>query len=375
MWLRQSVFALCFGLCSTAMAADPVTFSGDMRAGYFSSQREDRDARESDQADLRIRVRAGMGWQINDTFFAKARLATRYSSAGNTTQFKFFHSIPANDGLDFGDAGFDELYLRYQPNKQWSVSAGRLQTKAQLEGVARKSLTRNDSSNTGISWADGLQVQYRSASDWVSQLILQTNRDEGSTTTRHGPLAFTEERSHISYYASLEKKQKQGLWLQRGIDISYLPKTLRQDGTVDGRVKDYVATAGRLSMQWPLANGMRWVWSNELGYAFNTPTKATLRVGDSSNSDGVAWQTSINLMEIAQQHGVAVVYGHVDEGWLLSPDFVNNQELLELRYQWHITNAQTFEARLRQREDIVQRTDAAQKREDRDFYLRYTLRF
>lgn len=80
-------------------------------------------------------------------------------------------------------------------------------------------------------------------------------------------------------------------------------------------------------------------------------------------------------MEIAEKHGVALVYGRIGGGWLLSPDFGNNQELIEFRYQWRLNNSQSIEARLRQREDLVIRTDASQKREDIDYYLRYTLRF
>ncbi|MDZ4297247.1 MAG: hypothetical protein U0998_03290 [Moraxellaceae bacterium] len=374
MLLRLPVLMVCLSLSSTAISADTVSFSGDVRLGYFSSERDDRDGSKSDQDDARIRLRAGLGWQISDSFFAKARLATRYSSAGNKSQFKFFHSIPLNDGLAFGDTGLDELYLRYQPNKIWSVAIGRLQTKAELEGVAKKSLSRNDSPNTDISWTDGVQLQH-SRAGWISQLIVQANRDEGATTVRRSPLAFTEERSHLSYYAAIEKKQKQGLWLQRGVDFTYLPKSLRQDGNIDGRIKDYAAVSTRLSMQWPLANGMRWVWANELGYAANTPSNATLRLADSGNSDGGAWQTSINLMEIAEKHGIALVYGRIGGGWLLSPDFGNNQELIELRYQWRLSDSQSIEARLRQREDLAERTDANQKRNDIDSYLRYTLRF
>ncbi|MDO9621028.1 MAG: hypothetical protein Q7I91_03880 [Moraxellaceae bacterium] len=55
--------SLCF--CSTTLMADPaspVTFSGDIRLGYFSSERDDRNGSESEQDDARIRVRAGLVW-------------------------------------------------------------------------------------------------------------------------------------------------------------------------------------------------------------------------------------------------------------------------------------------------------------------------
>lgn len=105
------------------------------------------------------------------------------------------------------------------------------------------------------------------------------------------------------------------------------------------------------------------------------PTDAALRLPGSGDASGLAFQTSINLADFAPGHGVGFVYGQAGGGWLLSPDFGNNQELLELRYQWKLSATQSIETRVRQRRDLEQRTDAARKRVDDDVYVRFTQRF
>jgi len=69
------------------------------------------------------------------------------------------------------------------------------------------------------------------------------------------------------------------------------------------------------------------------------------------------------------------VLGQADAGWLLSPDFRNNTDLVELRYKWVVAKKQKLEARIRRREDSVTRTGALKNREDVDLYLRYTYKF
>ena len=70
-----------------------------------------------------------------------------------------------------------------------------------------------------------------------------------------------------------------------------------------------------------------------------------------------------------------MVYAQTKGGWLLSPDFGNNQELFETRYKLQVTKNQKLEARIRNREDIDKRTNAERKRRDWDYYLRYTFKF
>ena len=373
LWISLGM-VLCLSLAAEPAAAR-VVFSGDIRFAYADRDRDERDGSESSSSDWRVRVRPGLLWQATETVSAKARLAGRYSTDGTKEHFEFFTAIPGSEGLCFGDATFDELYLRYAPTKAWDLLLGRMQTKFELEGVARKSLSRNDSPNTEITWTDGAHVRYRSAGGWEYHGILQRSEDDGPTTVRRTPLAFTESASHVTYYAGVEKKEKEGLFLQRGLDVTYIPEGLHAEGVGAGPTEDYIGIAGRLALQWFVIDKTRFVWALEGAYAPETPSKAALRLPGSGDTDGWAGQTSANLMDFVPGHSFGVVYGHVEGGWLLSPDFGNNQRLMEARYQWRVAENHTIEARLRGRKDLDQLTTAVRKREDTDWYLRYTARF
>ncbi|GAA4406919.1 hypothetical protein [Quisquiliibacterium transsilvanicum] len=380
--MKPMLLALALALTTPlpAGAADPApkefAFSADVRLGYFAREREDRDGARSDSDDWRIRIRPGALWQITPELSAKARVAGRYSTDdSNRNHSRFFTSIPASDGLRFGDSTFDEFYLRYKPGDSWDVRVGRMQTSFELEGVAKKSLSRNDSPNTDITWTDGIHVRYADAAGWNYHAILQRSEDEGPTTVRRSPLAFTRSASHLTYYAGMEKKDPKGRILQLGWDLTYIPDALRVDGSATGRIDDHLGITGRLALQWPMAGNMRFVWAGEAGFAPDTPTKAALRLPGSGDASGLAFQTSVNLVDFAPGHSVGLVYGQAGGGWLLSPDFGNNQELLELRYQWRLSAAQSIEARIRTRRDLEQLMDTSQRRVDDDIYVRYTHRF
>ena len=377
--LYASVLAVALATPVSVGAADPApgefAFSGDARMGYFGREREDRNGSRSDESDWRIRVRPGVLWQVTPTLSAKARLAGRYSSDdSNDNHYEFFTSIPQSDGLGFGDSTIDELNLRYKAGN-WDVKVGRMQTSFELEGIAKKSLSRNDSPNTDITWTDGIHARYGDTAGWNYHVIVQRSEDDGPTTVRRSPLAFTESASHATYYFGMERKDPKGRFLQLGWDLTYIPSALRTDGSAAGRIDDYLGIAGRMALQWSLAGAMRFVWAGEAGYAPNRPTDAALRLSGSGDASGLAFQTSINLADFAPGHGVGFVYGQAGGGWLLSPDFGNNQELLELRYQWKLSATQSIETRVRQRRDLEQRTDAARKRVDDDVYVRFTQRF
>ncbi len=382
--MNHTLLAFSITLALTApiplIAADippgELAFSGDVRLGYFDRDREERDGTTSDNSDWRIRIRAGVLMQATPELSGKIRVAGRYSTDdSNEKHAEFFTSIPSTDGLRFGDSTIDELYLRYQPRNNWNLIVGRMQTKFELEGVAKKSLSRNDSPNTEITWTDGVYARYNDSSGWNSHIILQRSEDEGPTTVRRSPLAFTKPLSHITYYAGMDKKDTQGRYLQRGLDITVIQDALRTDGTASGRIDDYMGITGRIALQWPQTGGMRFIWAGEGGFAPTTPTNAALNIPGGGDTDGFAFQTSVNFVDIIPRHSVGVVYGQEGGGWLLSPDFSNNQELLEARYQWRLSMTQTLEARVRERRDLEELIAATQKRVDDDFYIRYTQRF
>ena len=353
-------------------------FSGDIRFGAFGRDRDDRDGTHSRRDELRIRARAGVLAKFTDSLNGKLRFAGRYSSDDrfNTYHFEIFEAIPSVGGLRLGDSTIDEFYLRYKPSEQLDVRVGRFQTKFELEGVAKKSLSRNDSDNTNIHWTDGIHLKYTISNGWDLHAILQRSKDEGPTTVRRSPLNFEKNDSHITYYFGAEKKNKTNTIIQKGIDITHIPDALQRDGNNTGSIQDYTAISGRFAMQWPFnERGTKFLWGNEFGYAFNTPRKSAINTGGRKDTNGFAFQTSFNFIDVWPKHSIGMVYAQTGGGWLLSSDFGNDQELLATRYKWQITKNQKFEARIRNREDIDKRTSAERRRRVWDYYLRYTIKF
>lgn len=357
-------------------AAVEFSLNGDVRGGFFSLHRDDRNGKEDTTDELRVRVRPGIGAKFNEQWRAQVRFAGRYSTDDrNDLHFEIFNSIPADDGLRRGDSTLDEVYVEYRLDTAWQVRLGRFQSKAELEGVAKKSLDRNDSPNTDITWTDGVQVRHTSASGWVTTAIAQYNDSDGATQVRHTPLDFRDDSSRVSYFAGFENKQNSGPIVQRAVDISWLPDALHSSGIGVGPVDDYWGLVGRLAAQWPLRGSTKFMLAGEVGYAPNTPQRSVVRTGTSGDADGLAAQITFNFIDIVPKHSAGLVLGRAGDGWLLSPDFGPNANLAELRYKWAVDKKQTVEARVRNREDIRQRTGSLHKREDVDFYVRYTFRF
>lgn len=357
-------------------AAVEFTLNGDVRAGFYSLHRDDRDGKEDTTDELRLRVRPGVGAKFNEQWLAQVRFAGRYSTDDrNALHFEIFNRLPADDGLRRGDSTLDELYVEYRPDTAWQVRLGRFQSKAELDGVAKKSLDRNDSPNTDITWTDGVQVKHTSVSGWTTTAIAQYNDSEGATQVRHAPLDFRDDGSRVSYFVGLENKQKAGPLVQRAVDVTWLPDALHSSGVGVGPVEDYWGLVGRLAGQWPMRASMKFMLAGEMGYAPNTPRRSVVKTGTSGDADGLAAQITFNFIDIVPKHSAGLVFGRAGDGWLLSPDFGPNTNLVELRYKWAIDKEQTLEARVRDREDIHQRVGSLHKREDVDFYVRYTFKF
>ncbi|MFP5506061.1 MAG: hypothetical protein ACLGH6_07670, partial [Gammaproteobacteria bacterium] len=152
----------CAALSVNAQAANPITdtlsWSGDLRGGYFTLHRDDRNGSSDVTDEFRARIRLGLEAKLGERLSAKARFAGRYSTYQNHNHFEIFTYIPSDDGLRRGDSTLDEFYVAYKPASDWMVKLGRIQTKFELAGVAKKSLDRNDSPNVDITWTDGLHA-------------------------------------------------------------------------------------------------------------------------------------------------------------------------------------------------------------------------
>lgn len=352
------------------------TVSADVRGGYFRSHRKNRDGTTSESSDLRARIRAGLAMQFSPEFSAKVRLAGRYSTAQESFDFYVRDHTPAVDGLRFGDATIDEAYFNYRPSTWVNVRAGRFQSKFALVDLMGKSLDRGDSPNTDITWTDGAHMTVSFARGWNGHLLLQHNAAEGPTNVVRAPIDFTRSGSRVTWFAALENRDAWGPIVQRGLDVTFIPDALVKDGNPDGEIGNYVGIVARGAAAWPVDSG-RFLAGAEVGYAPNTPTRWSQRIGvaGEGRSGGLAYQLALTLADVFEGHRFGVVYGETQAGWLISPDFRENNRLVEGRYQWQFAANHSFEARARVRHDLEQIIGSDQKRRDLDFYLRITSRF
>src|SRR4030065_2200578 len=138
---------LCLTLVGSAAAVE-FKMNGDVRTGFYSRHRDDRNGQKDTTDEFRLRLRPGVSAKFNEQWLAQVRFAGRYSTdERNDPHFKIFKKIPAEDGLRRGDSHLDEIYVEHRPNKPWQMRVGRFQGKAALDGVAKKSLARNDTPN------------------------------------------------------------------------------------------------------------------------------------------------------------------------------------------------------------------------------------
>jgi hypothetical protein len=80
-------------------------------------------------------------------------------------------------------------------------------------------------------------------------------------------------------------------------------------------------------------------------------------------------------MDFAPSHSVGVNYGRTDPGWLLSPQYRPNDELFDILYQWRRTPNLAIDVRVRWREEIDRQIGATRKRDEVDFFVRFTWGF
>jgi hypothetical protein len=109
-----------------------------------------------------------------------------------------------------------------------------------------------------------------------------------------------------------------------------------------------------------------------VGYAPETQTRAAAGLAGAGDADGLAWNVAISLMEFKPNHSVGVNYGRVGAGWLLSPQFRQNESLAELRYQWRRSKDLSLDFRVRRRAALEQPVSSATEDSDVDFFVRVT---
>jgi hypothetical protein len=356
-------------------SSEGIAIDGDLRPIVDTFDRDTRDGMSVSDERLGLRFRLRGDYGITDEWHVGARLAGVCFTDDCDPDWYFDSSAPTNNGLAGGQVTFDELYMNWFRTERGAFAIGRLQTRAVLRGgVYAKSLDRNDSNNVNVTWTDGGQATYRARNGWNSTLILQYNGRDGPGSIRRGQLDFDDDGARTTTFVGFENLQNWGPIAQRAFGISYLPNSLLKDGDPSGRREDYWGLVGRLMFRVPQRReGVRFRTGTEIGYAPETPTSAAANL-DTSVS-GLAWNIVASVMDFLPGHNFGINYAQTGAGWLLSPQYRQNEELFELRYQWRTRRGQLLEARVRWREEIEQRIGTVQKREEFDFYLRLTWEF
>jgi hypothetical protein len=164
--------------------------------------------------------------------------------------------------------------------------------------------------------------------------------------------------------------------VQRALDVNYFPASLRINGQADGQLEDYWAVVARLAGRWPLrTESWRIRVSGELGYAPNTQTTAAAGITGAGDADGLAWSVTASVMDFVQNHSIGINYAQAGAGWLVSPQYRDNERLFEIRYMWRPTGRLTLDVRGRWREQLQRVIIEGTGRNRFDFYVRFTWSF
>lgn len=353
----------------------------DVRPGYYASWSRERDGTSAETHDLRARARLGVRWTASSALTFRGRLAGRLSTDQDALRFYVRDHAPTG-GLRKGEATVDELYIRWTPSERLDIRAGRMQTRFEMVGVARKSLDRNDSPSTDVTWTDGVHAAAALAGGWRPQLILQRNGSRGPTNVIRSPLDVTGSGSRVTIVAAVRNHEHAGPWVQRDVDLTYIPGAVPQ---VDGagsaaaaRRKGYLALVARAGIEPGMGLiGGRVVLAAAIGFAPTTPSRTLLGTGavDDGDGDGLSYQLSANLMNAGGVHSFGVVHLRAGDGWLISPDVPHNSRDWEGRYYWQYAPWGRLDLRLRHRKELRPRLGAEERRRTYDLYVRTTLRF
>ncbi|HRQ65462.1 MAG TPA: hypothetical protein PKZ76_11490 [Xanthomonadaceae bacterium] len=348
-------------------ASEGWRLGGDLRVSATWSERSDRDATRSDDEVLRARVRVSVQRAFGDSLEARVRLAGRFASDQDRTRLWLSRAAPGRNGAEFGDAVFDEAWLRWRPaGSLWSLQVGRFQTVHALATLTGKGLGQNDSPNLDIHWTDGARLERALGEGSVLRLQLQSMPSGGPGSAHRIPLDFSASGSRLAAFAGIDSRAGWGPFIQRSAGVHWYPRALASDGLSNPTRDDYLTLTARATAAWPLGEGgSRLLLGGEIGHAPNTQRGAS----------GNAWQVELDVEGPERRQSLGLVWGRVPTGWLVSSDFRNNDELGEVRWLWRIHSQFSVDARWRWRRELDVPGAAARARVDRDAYLRATWRY
>jgi hypothetical protein len=351
--------------------------SGDLRVGLIREEKDLRDGSSSTETEGRGRFRLGGAYNLNEWLIATARLATSCTTEECDPALSVDNSLDTRSSTSHGSITLDELYLHVFRRERFNVALGRLQTKfVTRSGVFAKSLDRNNSNGFNVNWTDGIHGTLHLKDESILHLVSEYNDPDGPSSVRRDPLDFEDSGARVSHFVAWETQNRLGPFTQRAIDITYMPNALLKDGTQSGPIEDYVAIVTRSVIARPFGTrGMRYNIAAEIGYAPETQTRAAAGLPGEGDADGLAWALYASLMEIWPNHSIGINYARADAGWLISPQYRDNEELVEVRYLWRKTQKLALEFRLRGRQDLEQLASEPGKRDELDFFARFTLGF
>lgn len=375
-WLSAGALALF--VSGTYAQEGAWEFGGDLRGGFYASERDARDGGESSGESLRSRFRVFAQRELSDNWLFRGRLATWATTEGNDFSFKLDRYRATGTGTRPGEVHIDEFFFRWKGDAARNeVRIGRFLTNFNLPVVPGKSLDRNDASNVGIGWTDGVHWQSELGQGWESHVIAQLNHRRGTGNTVRGPIDFSDSSSRLGAYLGLRSTDRWGPVSMRMLTLNWIPDALATHGVSDPRREDYLVMTAKAAAEWPMGGaGKRFVLAGEYGHAFNTPRESVMLLGSPNDDvDGDGYQVSANIFDFWPDHHLGVVYGHVESGWLISNDFRNNDDLYEIRYQHYFDPNMRMTVRFRIREEIERRVGAGQRQQDRDLYVRFNWKF
>ncbi len=358
------------------------SYGGDLRAAYNWEDQSFRDGSSDRDDNLTSRLRFGMKFSPLENFRVNGRVAVRCDTQDCDPGVDLRGDD--DDGtIDNGTVTLDEMFVQWFRTERFNIALGRLQTRFVTRGgVFAKSLDRNNSSNTNITYTDGIHATINpgNGKGWVVNYIAEYNDEDGATTTRREPISYAKDSSKISHFIALDNNQRWGYIVQRGLDITYLPNALQVDGTETGEIEDYWGFVGRMAARFPLGTGLqRLQVGGEFGYAPDTPTEQAVDIdlegGENDDTSGIAWAVSASIMDAWPNHSFGVLYGKTGAGWLLSPQYRNNESLTELRYIWRPESDVQIDARLRYRKETNRIASSDQRAEEWQFFVRGTVRY
>jgi hypothetical protein len=360
-----------------ALETRGLTFDGDLRVGQVFTGDDFDDVRLGEADALRARWRLRTTWGITEQLRGVFRVAGLCSTGECDPDFILQPDLPGNTSVRDGQITIDEFFLQRFRSERFNVALGRMQVKSVARGgVFSKSLDQNNSNNLRINWTDGLHTTYKANNGWETHMVLQYNSKDGAGNVRRNPLDFTDSGSRVAYSFGFENLEEKRRLIQRALNINYYPSALLIDGQIGGAVEDYLAIVGRWAGRWPVrSEGWSFRVSGEVGYAPTTASKAATGIVGAGDTDGLAWNVTASVMDFFPKHSIGINYAQTGAGWLLSPQYSNNERLAEIRYMWRPTNRLTLDIRGRWRDELQQRIIDDPNQGRFDAYIRFTWGF